>query len=140
MVQSAYFFSLNERNINIVNEDDGNNDSDNNNSDKKLNLIDIFYISSAFNSWKNLDFVDNTEGLTKSGKIKLVFPSDFQNQVLFGKDLFWIKIVDINNRFYSAAIKVENGPKKIQEEETLLSALPSFTLPINPENHNLKLQ
>jgi len=49
--------------------------------------------------WTKPRLVDKTDGLTKTGDIEFTFSSDFQSLSLFGQDLYWLRILDIDDYF-----------------------------------------
>ena len=51
------------------------------------------------NVWIQLDVLDDTDNLTRSGLLQLIGPADFLAREKFGKVLFWIRAVDVENRF-----------------------------------------
>jgi hypothetical protein len=53
----------------------------------------------AEKKWVRLDVVDNTGNLTQSGTIELIGPSDFAQTSRFGKKRYWLKAVDVEDRF-----------------------------------------
>ena len=50
---------------------------------------------------KPLAVLDETMNITKSGRMRFSFPPDTQTTPIFGKDLFWIKLVDTLDAFAS---------------------------------------
>ncbi len=56
-----------------------------------------WYYFSIINGWTSLKIEDNTNGFSRSETIQFMIPEDFSSTNLFGKDLFWIKIVDVKN-------------------------------------------
>ena len=42
---------------------------------------------------------DGTNSFTKRGYVKCFFSSDFQTHLLFGQNLYWIRIEDVANLF-----------------------------------------
>ena len=59
--------------------------------------------------WKKLDIVDNTQGMTKSGSLQMIFPSDFVKSFLFD-DLYWIMLYDISQSYDYGLLKCKiNG-------------------------------
>ncbi|MFN6569608.1 putative baseplate assembly protein [Dendronalium sp. ChiSLP03b] len=51
--------------------------------------------------WARLDVVDETNNLTQSGIVEFVGVYDFAQTLRFGKSLYWIRAVDINDKFKS---------------------------------------
>lgn len=64
---------------------------------KGLPLIRWEYYSQA--GWEPLSADDGTGGLTHSGMLEFYGPPDFAILKNFGRNLFWIHVVDINNYF-----------------------------------------
>ena len=62
--------------------------------------LDFYYFSGISKQWKRLDNIDETRYLQKKGYLKLFLPSDFHNFSLFGRNLYWIKIVDAQGVFH----------------------------------------
>lgn len=64
----------------------------------KIPLIEWeYYTESA--KWVRLDVLDETRGLIRSGVIEFVFPQDFKKTKEFGKELYWIRAVDVKDTF-----------------------------------------
>jgi len=49
--------------------------------------------------WTRLMVLDETRNLTRSGTIQLVFPPNFVKNRSFGKEAYWIRALDIENKF-----------------------------------------
>lgn len=49
--------------------------------------------------WLPLKIVDETDSLTQSGTVQFAGPANFVNNSLFGKDLYWIRIVNRDQKF-----------------------------------------
>ena len=52
-------------------------------------------------AWALLDVLDDTDNLTRSGLLQLVGPADLAASEKFGTQLFWLRAVDVENRFQS---------------------------------------
>ena len=64
----------------------------------KIPLIEWeYYTESA--KWVRLEVLDETRGLMRSGVIEFVFPQDFKKTKEFGKELYWIRAVDVKDAF-----------------------------------------
>jgi hypothetical protein len=64
----------------------------------KIPLIEWeYYTESA--KWVRLEVLDETRGLMRSGVIEFVFPQDFKKTKKFGKELYWIRAVDVKDAF-----------------------------------------
>jgi len=77
--------------------------------------VQWYYYYSQNEKPKRLDIVDETDNLTQSGTIKLIAPSDFALVSLFGKKRYWLKAIDIEDRFQSkrnSDTEVMNAIKK----------------------------
>jgi hypothetical protein len=74
--------------------------------------LDFFYSSETLEKWKRLDAIDGTRYLQKKGYIKLFLPSDFKSSFLFGRNLYWIKIVDPLGIFHESNDR--NGTTEIK--------------------------
>ena len=55
--------------------------------------------------WKNLLVIDETENFRKTGIITILGNTDFAKATLFGKEKYWIRVKDINNRYYNMDTK-----------------------------------
>ncbi len=64
---------------------------------EKLPHIAYEYYSNGH--WKNLNVVDETEHLKKTGLLTLMEPEHFTKKQLFGKERYWIRILDYE-KFY----------------------------------------
>lgn len=49
--------------------------------------------------WVALKVIDGTNGLTQSGTVQFVGPSDFAGEALFGRDGFWIRAVNRDDKY-----------------------------------------
>ena len=49
--------------------------------------------------WTRLLVTDGTKNLTESGTVEFIGPSDFTSKRLFGQTLFWIRAVDVEDKF-----------------------------------------
>jgi uncharacterized phage protein gp47/JayE len=49
--------------------------------------------------WARLLVTDGTKNLTESGVVEFIGPSDFTPDGLFGRTLFWIRAVDVEDKF-----------------------------------------
>lgn len=49
--------------------------------------------------WQRLIVTDGTKNLTESGTIEFVGPPDFARLARFGQSLYWIRVVDVDDRF-----------------------------------------
>lgn len=52
--------------------------------------------------WKEVNLVDETQGLTKSGIVTMIGAEDFQRRTYFGKNLYWMRIIDVANVYRQA--------------------------------------
>jgi len=57
-----------------------------------------YYCSSSDNSWKKINSSDHTHGLTKTGSLQLILPSEFSNFKIFASDLYWVMAQDKSNK------------------------------------------
>mgnify|MGYP003290595279 CR=1 FL=1 len=55
--------------------------------------------------WKNLLVIDETENFRKTGIITVLGNTDFAKETLFGKEKYWIRIKDVNHRYYNMGTK-----------------------------------
>ncbi len=62
--------------------------------------LELYYFSGVSKNWKRLDNIDETRYLQKKGYLKLFLPADFDSFTLFGRKLYWIKIVDGQGLFH----------------------------------------
>ena len=51
------------------------------------------------NTWAEIQVLDHTRGLTRTGTIEFVFPKDTKKTSKFGNDLYWIRAVDDGDAF-----------------------------------------
>jgi hypothetical protein len=49
--------------------------------------------------WARLLVTDGTKNLTESGVVEFIGPSDFTSERLFGQTLYWIRAVDVEDKF-----------------------------------------
>jgi hypothetical protein len=89
-------------------------------TDKKLN----FYYYST-NGWSRLYAEDTTNYFTKKGWIKFYVPLDFKTRLLFGKDLFWVKVEDSANIYNG---KNKNFPQVKGVFINTVSCINAFTI------------
>ncbi|QZY54471.1 baseplate J/gp47 family protein [Crassaminicella profunda] len=68
----------------------------NQNQFHEMPILEWQYFSKTGNEkdWKNLSVFDETEYLKKSGIVTFVGPMDFERNNLFGKELYWIRLID----------------------------------------------
>ena len=86
-----------------------NDDDDDNNDTRNTSVIAKFHYPSNEKTWNRLDVVDSTNGLTKSGIVKIVFPPDFLSVTLFGQRMHWLKITNIKNNIGGTLLKSTNS-------------------------------
>lgn len=58
--------------------------------------------SEGRNGWTRLEVQDGTRHLTQSGCVEFVGLPDFAIAALFGKSLYWIRAIDVEDRFQSS--------------------------------------
>jgi len=58
-----------------------------------------WYYYAEGDEWVRLEVVDNTENLTQNGTIELIGPSNFAQTSRFGEKRYWLKAVDVEDRF-----------------------------------------
>lgn len=61
--------------------------------------------------WARLLVTDGTKNLTESGVVEFIGPSDFTPDRLFGRLLFWIRAVDVEDKFTPLADAAANSLK-----------------------------
>jgi hypothetical protein len=49
--------------------------------------------------WNALEVLDGTNGFVQSGTVELAFSEDFVKTNRFGEELYWIRAVDVNDKF-----------------------------------------
>ena len=59
------------------------------------------------NGWKTVNMADETEGFTKVGLTVFFDNRDFEKTKLFGEELYWVRVKDVNNSF---ALKKSSVP------------------------------
>jgi hypothetical protein len=74
-------------------------------------------------AWFLLDVLDDTDNLTRGGLLQLVGPADFTAREKFGAQRFWIRAVDMENRFQAPPSSNLSAFSSI----TSLSRLPGFS-------------
>lgn len=57
--------------------------------------------------WARLLVTDGTKNLTESGVVEFIGPSDFMQNDLFGQSLFWVRAVDVEDKFTPLAEAAE---------------------------------
>lgn len=57
-----------------------------------------WYYSNDGNQWQVLETIDNTHGFTAGGTVEFLVPPGFANTRVFGKELYWLKAVDAENK------------------------------------------
>ncbi|RAV11471.1 putative baseplate assembly protein [Paenibacillus contaminans] len=81
-----------------------------------VNLQDQAYTEAAFprleweyyrnnqvhQGWARLDVSDDTQHMTQSGCVAFIGQNDFSASVQFGKSLYWIRAIDVEDRYRSA--------------------------------------
>ena len=53
--------------------------------------------------WLRLQVLDETEALSRSGTVEFILPDDSNSCSRFGQNLYWIRVVDADDRFQSPA-------------------------------------
>lgn len=56
-------------------------------------------VENSTGQWVKLEVLDETQGLTQTGILEFIGPPDFGELTLFGKKLFWIRAVDVEDKF-----------------------------------------
>ncbi|WP_341878104.1 baseplate J/gp47 family protein [Defluviitalea saccharophila] len=83
--------------------------------------------SASKEQWKPLTVFDETESFKHSGIVTIVGPEDFKLHSMFGKERYWIRIIDEEKK-YSSAEELWEKPKikaiymntvQIKQEETI---------------------
>ncbi|HEY9617784.1 MAG TPA: helix-hairpin-helix domain-containing protein [Microcoleaceae cyanobacterium] len=86
--------------------------------------------------WSPLNVVDGTSHLTQSGTIEFVGLPDFALTTYFGKTLYWIRVIDVQDRFkpLERAIAEQLNPKPteaaIPEQISCFTGLQPCTQPL----------
>ena len=74
---------------------------------KNLPKIEWLYHSQD-KKWVRLEVLDDTRNLTRTGAVEFIVPADFAKTSKFGDELYWIKAVDIEDKFRTqSAAKVK---------------------------------
>jgi len=105
---------------------------------EKLPRLSFEYYAAG--RWQSLSVVDETENMRKTGLITLIGPHDFTKKDLFGRNLYWIRVTDNENLYYSRIrnrrIPCINGihinSTKVEAVETM--AAEAFAIDPNEEN------
>jgi hypothetical protein len=74
--------------------------------------------------WTRLAVVDDTRGLTVSGTVQFLGPADFSALSRFGSTLFWVRAVDVGNRFVQPMLAIDVPPP--------IAERPSGPVPCDP--------
>lgn len=67
--------------------------------EEKLPRIEWEYYAGGTTKWTRLDVLDETRNLTQTGTVECFFPLDFAKTMKFGKELYWIRAVDVKDAF-----------------------------------------
>ena len=51
--------------------------------------------------WKSLTVVDDTRNFQKTGLVTMIGNSDFNTLQMFGKEMYWVRIIDVNAAYLS---------------------------------------
>ncbi|TEB15326.1 Baseplate J-like protein [Pelotomaculum sp. FP] len=62
--------------------------------------------------WTRLDVVDSTQGMTRSGTVEFVPPAGMIAQNKFGRDLYYLRAVDVNNKLRPAPRRSISGDSR----------------------------
>ncbi|MEA3281834.1 MAG: putative baseplate assembly protein [Euryarchaeota archaeon] len=73
---------------------------------KNIPKIEWYYYSQD-KRWVRLEVSDNTKNLTMPGTVKFIVPTDFAETSLFGAEGYWLKAVDIEDRFQTQSPEVK---------------------------------
>ncbi|MEW6572472.1 MAG: putative baseplate assembly protein [Bacillota bacterium] len=63
--------------------------------------------------WVRLDVVDGTQGMTRSGTVEFVPPSDMALLSKFGRRLYYLRAVDVEDRLHVPSCKDAGGKSRI---------------------------
>ncbi|MHC1599502.1 MAG: putative baseplate assembly protein [Candidatus Methanospirareceae archaeon] len=66
-----------------------------------------WYYYSQDKRWVRLEVSDNTKNLTTTGTVKFIVPDDFSETSLFGTEGYWLKAVDIEDKFQTQSPEVK---------------------------------
>lgn len=93
--------------------------------------------------WNNLNLIDETENFRKTGILTMMGNDGFTKKSIFGEDLFWIKILDINNAYKDGKNKlpvitaIHMNTTKVRAVETMEPEY--FDIRSNEENFECNL-
>lgn len=73
-------------------------------AEQDLPLLEWEYLRAGLmpghaSEWAPLKVIDDTNGLTQSGTVQFVGPSDFAGESMFGKEGFWIRAVNRDDKY-----------------------------------------
>jgi hypothetical protein len=70
-----------------------------------------WYYYAEVGRWARLEILDGTDNLTQSGTVELLAPPDFMSTSCFGIERYWLKTVDMEDRFSTSDISNSPAPK-----------------------------
>jgi len=87
--------------------------------------------------WVRLEVLDGTRNLTRSGTVEFIVPSDFAAFTKFGKELYWIRAVDVEDRFQPYIVKAHILPefRKYEYEASIEESLKEGAIEPCPPSH-----
>lgn len=82
--------------------------------------------------WVALKVIDDTNGLTQSGTVQFVGPSDFAGASLFGKEGYWIRAVNRDDKYDDSSGRVQiptiqgmyMNTVQVLQQETIIGEIP----------------
>ena len=73
---------------------------------KNIPKIEWYYYSQD-KRWVRLEVLDNTKNLTMTGTVEFIVPTDFAETSMFGAEGYWLKAVDIEDKFQTQSPEVK---------------------------------
>lgn len=79
--------------------------------------------------WTRLMVLDETRNLTRSGTIQLVFPPHFVKNRSFGKEAYWIRALDIENKFAPSLKAIAQSGEAFEGQKLHPRTVKDYILP-----------
>lgn len=74
------------------------------------NMPEIGWEYLGKNGWKRINLIDGTGGFHHTGLVSWSGSPDIQKKILFGRELYWIRLMDMENAYQRGSLK-EQCPK-----------------------------
>ncbi|NOV01618.1 baseplate J/gp47 family protein [Paenibacillus planticolens] len=106
-------------------------------AEQDLPLLEWEYLRAGLmpghpSEWAPLKVIDETNGLTQSGPVQFVGPSDFADESLFGKEGFWIRAVNRDDKYDETMRRIQvpivhglyMNTVQVLQQETIIGEVP----------------